>query len=308
MLRLIRRLAVRLSVAAFQRLGADTAGRLGGSLGVAAFHLGIRRSVVRDNLRTTLGMRGWTRRAVARKSYATVGANFLELFTVGSGHGPEQGVETLMPTCLERLRDGRGKVLLSLHIGTWDMSGHATVRWIGPTVVYAKAQHNAELDQAINQQRNRAGMEVVMARHGQRTGAVNALRALRAGKYLGLLADQKPSSSEGVAAHFLGRPTLCHSGPAFFARRAGTVIFPAACIRIGAGRSRFYVGRPLAACDDDQRVVQAGMDRLSAMIAAVPGQYFWHHRRFRKPAELPARPVEPWRATGVRLWLSSALE
>jgi lauroyl/myristoyl acyltransferase len=43
------------------------------------------------------------------------------------------------------------------------------------------------------------------------------------------------------------------------------------------------------------------MDRLSAIIAAFPGQYFWHHRRFKRPLELPRRAEEPWRVHGLRL-------
>jgi Kdo2-lipid IVA lauroyltransferase/acyltransferase len=300
----VGQLALRIVLGALSRLSGVTAARLGGSLGVLAFHIGLRRRVVRDNLRQTLSLRGPARRAAARQSYATIGANFLELLTVGNGNGPELGVETLMPAWVERLRqDQRGLIMLTLHLGTWDMAGYFTSRWFGPTIVYAKEQHNAVVDDILNRQRRRAGMEVVLARHGQRTAAVTVLRALRAGSYIGLLADQKPSSSEGVPAYFLGQPTLCHAGPAFFARRGNALVVPAASIRIGAGRSRFYIGRPFTVGDsDDQRVIQIGMDCLSALIAAVPGQYFWHHRRFRTRVELPARDSEPWRTAGMHLW------
>ena len=51
-----------------------------------------------------------------------------------------------------------------------------------------------------------------------------------------------------------------------------------------------------------EAAVQHGMDQLSAIIAAFPGQYFWHHRRFKHPVDgLVPRPREPWRTRGLRL-------
>ena len=74
----------------------DTADRLGGALGVLAYHLGIRRRVVRQTMR--LGLPGWPgprRRDEARRSYATMGANFLQLFAAASK--PERALDGLVP-------------------------------------------------------------------------------------------------------------------------------------------------------------------------------------------------------------------
>jgi KDO2-lipid IV(A) lauroyltransferase len=299
---LLHRLVTLPLIGLIARIPADTADRAGAALGVLCFHLGLRRRVVSGNLGRALGLKGSRRRAVARRSYATMGANFLNVWTFGQAAGPEAGVEWMAPAWVAHLhRHHPGRVMLTLHLGSWDVAGHAGATLSGKVMVYAKAQHDPLLDAELNRARGRAGMEVLFARHGERTAAVTALRALRAGRTLGLLADQMPGAQEGVPAWFLGVPTSCHGGPAVFSRRGGVPVVPGFCLRVAAGRYAMFYGRPLPACADDGALIQAGMDRLSAIIAAFPGQYFWHHRRFKRPIDLPPRPSEPWRTRGLRL-------
>src|SRR5258708_4777447 len=177
-------------LSALAGLAADTACRLGAALGVLAFHLGVRRRVARECIFRTLGLRGPRRRAVTRRSYATMGANFIELWTIGRGAGsPEEGVRFLNPRWQELVqRRWPGAVYFTLHLGSWDMGANAVRRGADRLLVYAKAQHNPLVDALANRQRARAGMEVVLAKHGDRTAAVTVLRGLRDGVSVGLLA------------------------------------------------------------------------------------------------------------------------
>ena len=287
---------------AFGRVGADAAGRAGAALGVLAFHLGVRRRVVSANLALCLGLRGTQRRMIARRSFAAIGANFVELWTFGHPDaGPERGLVRMNPRWQELVhRRHPGAVFLALHLGSWDIAACAG-SIVGPFLVYAKPQRDLALDALLNRQRALAGMDILLARHGERTGAITVLRALRADRAVGLLADQKPSADEGKPAWFLGQATPCHAGPAFFAIRARVPMVPGICIRTGAGRYAVFYGRPIFAGGDEGALLQAGMDRMSAVIAAFPGQYFWHHRRFKRLSELPPRAVQPWRTRGLRL-------
>ncbi|HYE04955.1 MAG TPA: lysophospholipid acyltransferase family protein [Planctomycetota bacterium] len=293
-----------LLVSLLGRLAADTGDRAGAALGVLAFHLGVRRAVVSDNLARCLGLGGPARRRIARRSYASMGANFVVMWSIGRPWGPEHGVELWAPAW-QRAQFQRhpSVVFLTLHLGCWEMAARA-VRLTWPRVLaYAKAQHDAAMDELINRQRAAAGIDVVMARHGERTSAVTVLRALRAPVALGLLADQKPSADEGEPGWLFGVPTSCHRGPAFFARRAGVPLVMGFGLRLGAGRYRFFMGRPAMpdACGE-AALRQHAMDQVAAVAAAFPGQYFWHHRRFKgRPVELPPRSSQPWRERGVRL-------
>ncbi|MBA3686739.1 MAG: hypothetical protein H0W72_16065, partial [Planctomycetes bacterium] len=204
---LLHRLAILPMLDAIGSLSAATAERLGAAIGVLGFAVGWRRSVVSGNLRLALGLRGNARRRIARRCYASIGAQMLSLWTVGQGRaGPEAGVRVLNPRWLDRMRrDHHGAVWLTLHIGNWDVTA-STLSGGGRVIVYAKRQHDAAVDERINRQRNRLGMEVVIARDGDRTSAVTVLRGLRSGAAVGLLADQKPRGLEGEPGYFLGVP------------------------------------------------------------------------------------------------------
>jgi len=286
---------------AIGRLPADTAARLGGFLGVLAWRLGVRRRVVAANLARCLGLRGPARQAVARRAYATVGANFVELWGFGQPDGAQTTLRVLNPRWLDHvLARHPGLVMITAHLGSWDVSGWAVAQRTSRCVVYAKSQSDARLDARVNAQRLRAGMEVVMA--GEAGAAVSVLRMLRGRGVLGVLADQRPSGSQGAPAWLLGQPCRCHDGATFFAARARVPVLPAFSVRVRSGETVFFIGRPLTAAGRDPgELLQAAVDRLSAMIARFPGQYFWHHRRFKHLIDLPRRDAEPWRTQGLRL-------
>jgi KDO2-lipid IV(A) lauroyltransferase len=296
-----------LALRLLNRLAADTACRVGGGLGVLAWRLGVRRRVAAQQLTACLGVRGPARARILRRAYASMGAQFLQIWTIGGPASPVEAVRFLNPGWVAHLtRRHRGIVFLTGHLGDWDMGAHAMARQRDELLVYAKAQHNPALDARLNAQRAKAGLRVVLVQPSDRSSAVQALKALRRGAALGMLADQKPSG--GTPAWFLGQPARCHDGPAFFARKAGVPIIPGFSVRIAAGRSVVFVGRPFLAGADHAADVQRIMDQLSAMIAAFPGQYFWMHRRFRPEdaPPLPGRPDEPWRGRGLRLLVDAA--
>jgi KDO2-lipid IV(A) lauroyltransferase len=299
---LLNRLVVLPFLRLCNQLAADTACRAGAGLGIIAWHLGVRRRVAQQMISETLGLRGPQRRAALKRSYATMGANFLELLTVGGPDGPERHQRYADPAWVAHLyRRHRGCVFVTPHLGNWDMGASCHRRFAPRFVAYAKAQHNAEVDAYINALRQRAGIEVLLAMRGERKSALVAMRAIRDGVPLGLMADQRPWAEHGVPGYFLGIPTPCLPGSGFFAERCQVPLIPGCGIRIRAGVTMLFVGRPVLPCGDETQTMQAGLDRLSAMIAAFPGQYFWQHNRFRTRLDLPPRAQEPWRIHGFRL-------
>ena len=284
-------------------LAVDTASRLGGMLGVLVFHLGLRRGVASHCIHRTLGLRGIQRRDVVRRSYASMGASFTELWTIGGIDGGEHHLTMGSPTWLTlMLKRHPGCVFLTPHLGNWDLGGHGIARLMPKFLAYAKAQHNELLDLATNEQRAKLGTTVLLTRRGDRTTAVQVLRGLRNGCPVGLMADQAPTRDEGTRAVFMGMETNCHAGPAFFAKKARVPIIAGFCVRRRAGEFCIVAGRPLPYdAGDEAALTQASMDLLAAMISAVPGQYFWQHKRFKKGSQPAARAVEPWKIHGLNL-------
>jgi KDO2-lipid IV(A) lauroyltransferase len=284
------------------RLQPDTAGRLGAWLGSLAFHLGVRRQVVGGNLSRCLGLHGPARYLVSLESYRSIGATMLQLWSYGK-QGPASVVyEWADPTWARRLgATTGGYVLLTLHSGNWDVAGLACSQLFRGLTAYATPQHNPAFDQLINAQRLVLGMEVVLVRSGDRRGALQAVRGLRAGHSVGLLADQGPRPEVGHPGRFFGQPVWCHHGPVVLARRAQVPIVPIVALRVGWNRYRAFLGRPFDVGPlDDAQAVQACMDRIEAMIRLAPGQYFWHHRRFKRTiAGMPPMEVADREGRGI---------
>lgn len=178
------------------------------------------------------------------------------------------------------LDQGRGVVAVSGHLGNWEVGGASlAVRGI-PVDAVARRQTNPLVDRLINRTRERLGMEVVSM-----GGATKrALKALRAGRLVGLVADQD-ARQRGLFVPFFGRPASTFRGPAVLALRSGAPVFTLFVVRKPDGRYRVTLHRvPVPTGDEETReweLTAALMADLEAMIREEPTQYLWHHRRWK---------------------------
>lgn len=301
MVRSMRAACYGLLLDALAALTPATACRLGAALGQVVFTLGLRRRVASANVFQALGLRGPARRRAVQRSYGNMAATFLEIWTL---RATVPVAEIANPQWFAHLiAQGRPLVFLTGHIGNWDAAAAYGATKLQPLFVYAKAQHDATLDARLGAVRAALGMTVVFARHGDRRGALQILRGLRPGGGLGVMADQMPKRNEGCPGYFAAAATDLHLGPAVLARRLQAELVPMVCLRRGPGRNVLVIGRPVPAHADDAVMTQRGMDALAGAIRAFPGQYFWQHRRFKRPVELPPRAEQPWRH-GLRALLA----
>ena len=301
-------LALRFLARATGACAHDTVERCAAALGVIAYELGIRRGVVRRNLdlvfQGAFSLAPRRRRQVMRQCYASMGANFIGLFHLGQRPANAlTHVEVAAPRHLQRVVDQYQSIIFqTAHLGCWDVGAAFLAHIKGPVQVYAKPQHNEAADKQINIMRERLGFSVLLAADGDRRGAVKAARGLREGISLGLLADQGPPPADGKGAWFLGQEVSCHAGPSFFSRQSDLPVVSGVMARVGAGRYRFFHGVPCLPgrrnADDYHQFL---MDRLSAMIVSLPGQYFWHHKRFKYVLHAEARDQPGYDWSSARL-------
>jgi lauroyl/myristoyl acyltransferase len=286
----------RLAAAALRGLGtlsADTADRAGAAIGLLAFHLGVRRKQVSSGL-ALLGWRGTARRTHARRSYCTMGASLLALWTIGQPRGAEPR-PAAMPAGIG------GAVLVIGHTGMWLAAALAARRrWPGVLAYFKPLKAPAVQQVFIDLWRASGVTPLAVAADGGRD-AVQALRALRNGQAVGLAADQEPGSRRWVPGWFLGQPCRLHAGPASLALRARVPVVVGLAVRRRAGVYQVVVSRPLTASRTETELSQAIADRLGALIAAVPGQHFWHHRRFKRPAAPELPDTGRWNSVGLQL-------
>lgn len=272
---------------AFDRiLGPRLAGGLAALMGRFAYRpLGIRATVVEEQLRRAFPGRdaAWQRRT-ARAAYEHLGREGMMLLRL-SRLGREDVIAATEVVGLDALeaavRAGKGAVMVTGHLGNWEIGGASVAARGVPLDVVAQRQANPLFDRLINRARERLGMTVV-----RRGGATReALRSLRRGRVVALVADQD-ARRRGVFVPFFGRPASTHRGPAVLALRSGAPVFMGTAVRRGDGGYRITIHEiPVpAGADLEERADRLTAELAAALEAAVreePGQYLWHHRRWK---------------------------
>jgi KDO2-lipid IV(A) lauroyltransferase len=188
------------------------------------------------------------------------------------------GLEFIEPF---RNRDGVPCIFFSGHLANWELFALAARRLgIGYVQLY-RAANNPFIDAMLRRVRGLDDADI--APKGPR-GARGAITALRAGRRVGMLVDQK--MNDGVAVPFFGREAMTAPALAQLALRHGCPVIPARMERLGGCRFRLTLFAPLAIPDTGDRrhdiaAAMTGVNRLlEGWIRDRPGQWFWLHRRW----------------------------
>ena len=245
------------------------------------------------------------RRDVGRRCYAHLGAEAVAVFRL-AGTGRRRVRERTTVSGLEAVEEavqsGRGVIILSAHLGNWEVGGAALVARGFPLDVVVARQRNERFDRYLTRSRERLGFRVISRSEGRR----GVLAALGAGRLAGILGDQDARRA-GVFVDFFGRPASTARGPAVLALRSGALVVTLFAVRTPGWRPRYHVYLEAL---DEEAVLGTGADGLgrAAKVAAItqafttrieeyvrryPGQYFWLHKRWKTPApeEPAARPT-----------------
>ncbi len=179
-------------------------------------------------------------------------------------------------------RQGSGLLLLTAHIGSWEMLGDPVSIYRGPSYAIARPADNRYLDRQTRRLRERFGVVTVNRRGAGR----RALRALKSGERVWILADQRVHPREGVELPFLGRPATTSTLAARLALRCDAPAVPIFCYPEPRGAFRIVVrpailptgSGPAAATELTARYVAA----TEAEIRRHPEMWLWMHDRWRQ--------------------------
>lgn len=178
---------------------------------------------------------------------------------------------------------GRGLIVLSPHIGAWELAGLYLAAQ-GPTAIFYKPQKY--LDDLILTARRRSGAELApITPKGIRV----LVQALERGDYVGILPDQEPKADKGaVFAPLFGVPAFTMLLVNRLARRTGApVIFLfAERLGVGVGFRIHCLPAPAGIDSNDDRVAATALNRgIEQCVATCPEQYVWPYKRFRRRPE-----------------------
>ncbi len=269
------------------RLSWTKAQALGRALGSLTWRiLRIRRRVTLDNLEHAFpDLPPFGRREIARSCYRQFGSTFLELCQLPRVAPPGILARTRIthPEYFEEARaQGRGAILLTGHIGNWEVGGAAVAQLGHPTWVLVRPQNNRRVDAYVTRARESSGMRVLSTDRGLRP----VMRLLAANEFLAILADQD-AGRDGVFVPFFGRPASTPLGPVRFARLARCPIIFGYGLRQPDGSFLLEMPPPLRVREDlppleaEMEALRRSVSYLEEMVRRYPDQWFWMHRRWK---------------------------
>jgi len=288
-------------VGALGALPWETAGRIGARLGALGYRpFGIRRRVVERQIAAAFPeMSPDDVAETSRRAYAHVGRAMIEttlLPRIGK-RGVLDMVESVSGFELieEAMAGGKGAILITGHLGNWELAGAYVAARGVPLDVIVRTQANPLFDEYWNETRSALDMVVVRDYEAVR----RTPRALREGRGVAFVADQGVRGLASTFVPFFGRPAKTPRGAAVFAIKYDTPTLFVAALRQPSGRYHVSVEPvPIVRTGDRERdvdeVVAAYTRILERWVRSAPEQYFWHHRRWRRqPDDTPPELRDP---------------
>jgi len=287
--------ALRALVGAASLLPRPAAIGLGRTMGFRALHLARRdrgRSI--EHIRLALGAEKTPSeiRTIARRAFMNLGAAAFELASM-AGRAPEKILalfDEMEPGSIEeligRIKE-RGAVLVSGHVGNWELFGGWLAARGVPLEVVGRRIYHEPINRIIAALR--AKMSVPL--HYQDSSIRALARRLKEKKALGILADQDVRRIAGVFVDFFGRAAYTPTGPAVLSILTGAPLYFLASVPIG--KSHGVVCRRIELQDsgDREEDIKENTRRWTAQLEELvrlhPANWVWMHRRWRtRPEDL----------------------
>lgn len=262
--------------------------RLGGLLGQAWGRLDRRHlRIAEENLaRAFPDWDGRRRRSAALGVYTHFGRTLLDILWM-AGRDREEILRLVDVEGAEHVEAaraaGRGALLVTAHIGNWELHGAAHGWLFGPIGVVARPLDNPALDRRLCDFRRRPGNTVVYKRRALPV----VLGLLRDNRGVAVLIDQNVQPGEGVFVDFFGRDAATTTVAAALALKTGCALIPTHTELGDDGRYRLVYEPPLAlpAAGDraavQRRLTQDLTSAIERWVRRRPEQWLWLHRRWK---------------------------
>ncbi|MEQ1694039.1 MAG: lysophospholipid acyltransferase family protein [Gemmatimonas sp.] len=293
--------ATRAVVGVLRLIGWRGASWVGGRIGRLVYKpIGIRRGVVERQLAAAFPDRTAADvESLAARSYESLGRTSIETATmpgtsaaeiiarvarVEGWHHVEQG-----------LAGGKGVILVTGHLGNWELGGAYFAARGVPIDVVARGMANPIFEAYMGRTRRKIGMEVIHDKDAVR----RTPRSLRDNRCVAFVSDHDALGLASTFVPFFGRPAKTPRGPAVFALRFAVPVLFVAIVREPDGRYAVLIDPvPVHPTGDREAdidaIVLAYTQMLERYVRRYPDQYFWQHRRWRRqPDDTPAHLREP---------------
>ena len=173
---------------------------------------------------------------------------------------------------LSVLADGRGLVLVTAHLGNWELGGRLiAARLRRPTHVVVAAEADPGVERFL-----RGGHSPIhFVRRGDPRAMVPLVGALRRGEAVALQGDRALGTRGDVTVDFFGAPAAFPLGPFVLARAARVPIVPAFCLLRPDLRYTVVIAEPIHVAVGEEIAALGQWARiLEAAVRRAPEQWF----------------------------------
>jgi KDO2-lipid IV(A) lauroyltransferase len=246
----------------------------------ACWSLVSRRRVVEENVRRlTLGLDGRERAHVVRRTFENFAVCTADMLAL-PGSSRESLLRRVSIDGLTHLDEavsrGRGVIVVTAHLGNWELGGAALAALGYPTEALVEAIGPAR-DAAMARCRAATGLHLIPLGP---SATRQAIRALRAGRVLAVAGDRALGGSPRRIVAFANGRREVPTGPAWLTLETGAPVVTVRIVRARTGIFPYHATvDPQVRCDElGDAPVAALTDRIAARLSAAvldhPDQWF----------------------------------
>lgn len=181
----------------------------------------------------------------------------------------------------EALLRGKGVIVLSPHLGSWELMGWYWSLHFPVTGLYRPPRVRS-MDDFMRQVREREGASLVPT---DVSGIKALFKALKNNEVVGILPDQDPGKRGGVLAPFFNHPANTITLISKLIQKTGAPVFFTFAERLPKGEGfRIHVieaGKGLGASDETEAATSLNQ-QIEQCVQLLPAEYLWSYGRYRK--------------------------
>jgi lauroyl/myristoyl acyltransferase len=186
---------------------------------------------------------------------------------------------------------GKGVLLLTAHLGNWEIGGLMLAQVNQPIHVVLVPDIFPGVERERRRLHTRSGVREIRVDKSF-VPTLTVLRALRENGIVAMQGD-RDFNNTGVAAPFFGREAFFPRGPFRVAMASGATVLPAFIVRVADGRYRAIVEEPLRieASGERDAALRANIERYVAIleryVRAYPEQWYCFYPFWDDPSRRP---------------------
>lgn len=176
------------------------------------------------------------------------------------------------------LKSGRPLIFQTAHYGTWELIPFATAIKYGPVSVVGRSLDSLPMNKILEKNRTQFNIELI----DKKNGLKHMLKAIKNGRYLGVLVDQNTSSKDGIEINFFGKKVLHTPVLSILAKKTNALIIPIFIQKKELYKHNIIFCEPIDLQNYSiKEATQAQADITEKIIRQKPDEYFWLHKRFK---------------------------